>query len=92
MFAGKHRDPSGGLEQAADAAFSILFELIRQGQEEGILEPGEPDRVGLVLFATVQGIAALITGGMIEPDQLDGLVAEAIARFLRGSRAAASAS
>ncbi len=92
MFAGKHRDPSGGLEQAADAAFSVLFELIGQGQEEGILEPGEPDRVGLVLFATVQGIAALITGGMIEPDQLDGLVAEAIARFLRGSRAAASAS
>jgi AcrR family transcriptional regulator len=86
MFAGKHRDPSGELEQAAEAAFSILFELIRQGQAEGILEPGEPDRVGLVLFATVQGIAALITGAMIEPDQLDGLVTEAIANFLRGSR------
>jgi hypothetical protein len=41
------------------------------------------------LFATIQGIAALVTGGIVQAEQLDGLVADAIAHFLRGSRMAA---
>jgi AcrR family transcriptional regulator len=89
MFAGKHREESGALHEAADRAFSVMLELIQQGQADGILEPGQPDRVGLVLFATIQGIAALVTGGMIGAEQLDELVTEAIAHFLRGSRAVA---
>jgi hypothetical protein len=66
-----------------------MLELIAQGQADGVLEPGQPERVGLVLFATIQGIAALVTGGMVAADQVDDLVADAIANFLRGSRAAA---
>jgi AcrR family transcriptional regulator len=89
MFAGKHREQSGALHDAADRAFAVIIELIEQGQAEGALEPGEPERVGLVLFATIQGIAALVTGGMIDAEQLDELVADATAHFLRGSRAAA---
>jgi AcrR family transcriptional regulator len=89
MFAGKHQAPSGTLHEAADRAFSVMLELIEQGQAEGVLEHGEPERVGLILFATIQGIAALLTGGIVPPDRLDGLVADAIAYFLRGSRAAA---
>ena len=64
-----------------------MLELIAQGQAEGALEPGEPERVGLVLFATIQGIASLVSAGIVQPDQLDALVADAIAHFLRGSRA-----
>jgi len=89
MFAGKHREPAGALHEAAERAFALMFELIAQGQADGVLEPGEPERVGLVLFATIQGIAALMTGGMIAAEQLDELVADAITHFLRGSRAAA---
>ena len=89
MFAGKHGDSSGSLEEAAEQAFSVLFELILEGQDEGALEPGEPKRVGLVLFATIQGIAALVTGGMVAEDEVGELVGDAIDRFLRGSRAAA---
>jgi AcrR family transcriptional regulator len=89
MFAGKHQEQSGALHEAADRAFSIMLELIQQGQADGVVERGEPDRVGLVLFATIQGIAALVTGGMVPPEQLDELVADAIAHFLRGSRVAA---
>jgi AcrR family transcriptional regulator len=89
MFAGKHREESGALHDAADRAFAVLLELIERGQAEGALEAGEPQRVGLVLFATIQGIAALFTGGMLQADQLDDLVADAIAHFLRGSRAIA---
>jgi AcrR family transcriptional regulator len=89
MFAGKHREPSGALHAAADRAFSVILELIEQGQAEGALEPGEPQRVGLVLFATIQGIAALVTGGMVQSGRLDELLADAIGHFLRGSRVAA---
>jgi AcrR family transcriptional regulator len=89
MFAGKHREPSGALHAAADRAFSVILELIEQGQAEGALEHGEPQRVGLVLFATIQGIAALVTGGMVQAGQLDELLADAIGHFLRGSRVAA---
>ncbi len=64
---------------AADRAFSVMLELIEQGQADGALESGEPERVGLVLFATIQGIAALVTGGMVDAEQLDELVADAIA-------------
>jgi AcrR family transcriptional regulator len=89
MFAGKHREESGTLHEAADRAFAVMLELIDQGQAQGALEPGHPERVGRVLFATIQGIAALVTGGMVQAEQLDDLVADAIAHFLRGSRAAA---
>jgi AcrR family transcriptional regulator len=87
MFAGKHREESGTLQEAADNAFAVVRELIEQGQAQGTLQSGDPERVGRVLFATVQGIAALVTGGMLRADQLDELVADAIAYFLRGSRA-----
>jgi AcrR family transcriptional regulator len=86
MFASKHGEPSQALHEAADRAFSVMLELIDQGQAECAIEPGDPERVGMVLFATIQGIAALVTGGMVAAEQLDDLVADAIAHFLRGSR------
>jgi AcrR family transcriptional regulator len=89
MFAGKHREESGTLHEAADRAFAVMLDLIHQGQAQGALEQGQPERVGLVLLATIQGIAALVTGGMVQAEQLDDLVADATAHFLRGSRAAA---
>jgi AcrR family transcriptional regulator len=91
MFAGKHRDPSGALHEAADRAFSVILELIHQGQATGAVEAGEPERVGLVLFATIQGVAALVNGGMVDAERLDQLVADAIAYFLRASRHATAA-
>jgi AcrR family transcriptional regulator len=89
MFAGKYSEESGTLHEAAERAFAVILELIQQGQEQGALERGEPERIGLVLFATIHGIAALVTGGVVQADQLDELVADAISHFLRGSRAAA---
>jgi AcrR family transcriptional regulator len=89
MFASKHGKQSGALHEAADRAFSVMLELIEQGQAEGILDHGEPERVGLVLFATIQGIAALVSSGMVDAEQLDELVADATVHFVRGSHAAA---
>jgi AcrR family transcriptional regulator len=89
MFAAKHGEHADEMSEAADRAFAVMLELILHGQELGALEPGDPERVGIVLFATMQGIAALITGGMLEADRLDEVVSDAITRFLRGSRTAA---
>jgi AcrR family transcriptional regulator len=88
MFAGKHQPGGAALEAAADRTFSPVFELIEQGQAEGVLESGEPERVGLVLFATIQGIAALLNGGIVTAGQLDELTDDAIVHFLPGSRTA----
>jgi AcrR family transcriptional regulator len=88
MFAGKPHDPTGALREAAERAFAVMLELIAQGQAEGALEPGEPERVGLVLFATIQGIASLVGAQMVAAAQLEELVADSVAHFLRGSRAA----
>jgi AcrR family transcriptional regulator len=88
MFASKHRATEPSLNEAMERAFSVMMDLILQGQAIGRLQPGDPERVGLVLFSTIQGIAALLTAGMITPDQLNELTTDAIAHFLRGSRTA----
>jgi hypothetical protein len=54
-----------------------------------VLEPGDPERIALLLFATLQGTAALATAGIVAPEQVDSLVAVATARFLHGARALA---
>ena len=90
MFAGKHREQqSGALHDAAERAFGVMLELIEQGQAEGVIEPGEPERVGLVLFATIQGIASLLNSGIVPAEQLDELLTSAIVQLVRGARAAA---
>ncbi len=86
MFAGKHREGADELEDAAERAFAVMLDLIEQGQREGALESGEPKRVGLVLFATIQGIASLVSAGLVEPGEVGELVADATERFLRGAR------
>ncbi|MGZ4167677.1 MAG: TetR/AcrR family transcriptional regulator [Solirubrobacteraceae bacterium] len=88
MFAGKHRDNADSLQEAAERAFAVMLELIAQGQAEGRLEPGDPERVGFVLFASIQGIASLVTSGMLPVEQLHEVLGDSIAHFLRGSRAA----
>lgn len=89
MFAGKNGEQSTTLHDASERAFSAILELIQQGQQTGMLQPGEPERIGLLLFATMQGIAALVTAGIVDSGQLDGLVADAVAQFMHSPPAAA---
>ena len=60
--------------------------MIEEGQTNAALEPGDPEHIGLLLFATMQGLAALVTAGIVAPEQVDGLVTDATARFLHGPR------
>lgn len=86
MFTGKHRVGADRLVAAAAAPFGLMQGLIVQGQAEGVLEPGDPERAGIVLFATLQGIAILINGSLVAPELLDGIVQTAVDQFMRGSR------
>ena len=85
MFTGKHRPGAERVAAAAEPAFALMHDLIVQGQAEGRLAAGDPQRIGVVMFATMQGIAALLNGGLVEPELLDGLVETAVDQFLRGA-------
>jgi AcrR family transcriptional regulator len=86
MFAGKHREEAPTLRDASERTFSIMIELIEQGQSEGAIEPGDPERVGLLLFATTHGIAALDTAGLVPAERLEELLSDAVEHFLRSMR------
>ncbi|MFF0490977.1 TetR/AcrR family transcriptional regulator [Nocardia sp. NPDC003482] len=86
MYAGKHRPDAAHLVAAAEAPMGLMNDLIVQGQRQGDLEAGPPERIGVVLFATMQGIASLVNGGMVPPESLDEIVATAATQFLRGAR------
>ena len=83
MFAAKSAGQPGTLPEASEQLFSAAYELIRQGQEAGVLPPGDTERVRLLLIATLQGIAALINSGRAPAGQADALVADAVALFTR---------
>ena len=86
MNSGKHRPGATRIAEAAEAAFGQMVELIEEGQEHGALEPGDPERLGTILYATVQGIVTMVNGNMIDAEKLDDLVETAVEQFLRGAR------
>jgi AcrR family transcriptional regulator len=86
MFTGKHREGADQLVAAAAAPFGLMNDLIMQGQAQGVLESSDPQSAGIVLFATLQGIATLINGDLVAPELLDGIEQTAVDQFMRGSR------
>jgi AcrR family transcriptional regulator len=86
MFVVKRGQHSAALDDAFGRLFTAFDDLIRQGQQAGELQPGEPGRVRLLLLAAVLGIAALVTSGSIDGGQTDALITDAVALFAHGSR------
>jgi len=81
MFGAKNAQPPDTLRAAADRVFIAFGDLIDQGQQAGVLPPGDPERLRLLLVAAMQGIASLVTSGRVQPEQVDPLIADAIALF-----------
>ncbi|MFF2375393.1 TetR/AcrR family transcriptional regulator [Streptomyces xiamenensis] len=88
MNSSKHRPGATAVAEAAAAAFGQISDLIEEGQERGALEEGDPEDLGLIIYATVLGITSMVNSGMIEPGRLEGLVDTAVTQFLRGARPA----
>jgi AcrR family transcriptional regulator len=87
MFAGKHREGvPAGVGEAAARAMTAPLAVIVDGQSAGEVVGGAPERVGAVVFALLQGLAALFTGGMVDEAELDATVAEAVEGLVLGLR------
>jgi AcrR family transcriptional regulator len=86
MYVVKRGEHSVALDEAFGRLVTTFDDLIREGQKAGQLRQGDPDRVRLLLFAAVQGIAALVTSGSIDAAQTDELITDAAAQFARGPR------
>jgi AcrR family transcriptional regulator len=76
MLAGKH----GAAAEAAATSFATALEVITDGQARGEVVPGPPEEVGLVVWATVQGLAGL------DAADRDAVVAGAMRRLVLGLR------
>lgn len=86
MYTSKHRPDATRIAKAAEAPFGLLEDLIAQGQAEGSLQAGDPELIGLVLFASLQGVVSIINGGIVRAELREGLVETAVEQFLRGAR------
>src|SRR6266540_1654940 len=84
MFAGKHRDPAGPVRAAGDRAFAVMAELIAEGQANGHLAGTDPEQPGMLVFATMQGLASLVNGGMLDEADIDKVVTGAIHGLMTG--------
>lgn len=84
MFTGKNDDKEHGtLPEASTRLFAAASDLIGRGQRASVLPPGDPDRLLLLLIATLQGIASLVSSGRVEPGQTGAIIADAVALFTR---------
>jgi AcrR family transcriptional regulator len=87
MFTGKHRPGAAdSLREAADRAFEAPLVLITEAQATGQVVPGDPEQVGMVAFATLQGLASLANSGMLEGAALGDLLDAAVERLVLGLR------
>jgi AcrR family transcriptional regulator len=77
--------PSGELAEGAGGLFTIVGELIREGQLTGQLPPGDPERLRLLFMATARGIAGLVAPGQPAAGQADGLLDGAVALFTQNA-------
>lgn len=83
MFSAKSAGRSGALREASLRLFTTLGDLVVQAQEAGVLPAGDTERLRLLLAATLQGIAALVTSGRVQPGETDALTMDAVALFIQ---------
>lgn len=85
MFGLKHApDARAELLAAGHASMEITLRVIAAAQAIGAIAPGDPQRIGLVAFATFHGIATLASGELLDGVPTDELVATATELFWRG--------
>lgn len=83
MFAAKNTDPPAPLRDASEHFLTTVGDLIAQGQQTGNLQPGDPQRLQLLLVATLQGIATLVTSRKLPIGLAHALITDAVALFTR---------
>ena len=84
MFAGKQRAGADRVQERADRAFATALAVIAEAQSSGELPAGDSGRIAIVAFATLQGLAAMANGAMIEDAPVSEVVTDAIDQLLAG--------
>ena len=84
MFAAKNAEADGELAAGAGRLFTLVGELIREGQQTGQVPPGDPERLRLLIMATTRGIAGMVAPGQPGAGQADSLLDDTVALFTRG--------
>lgn len=79
MFAHKHGADGRTVAESAAAALSPLLQVFRRAQPQRTLPHHDPERIGTVFLATLQGLAGLVNCGIVPAGQLDELVDDAVA-------------
>ena len=83
MFAHKHGADGDAVSESAEAAFAPMLLVFQRGPA-GDLPDTSPERIALIFFATLQGLAGFVNCGMITAGQLGGFIDEAVAQFPQG--------
>ena len=87
MFEAKNRpDAPPELLRASEGIFSCALAIFRDGQAAGALVDGDPQDLGLVAFAAVQGLVAISDHGEYKGVKLDALVGDVMTRIVLGLR------
>jgi AcrR family transcriptional regulator len=87
MFAAKTREASPAeLPAALDLAFAAPLRAIAQAQERGEVAAGDVEEVATGILATMHGYAALVTAGLLRPDESGAELAGVIGRLMDGLR------
>jgi AcrR family transcriptional regulator len=86
MFARKDRADSTALRAANDRAFAAPSALVADALSSGEIWSDDSDRVAMALLATLQGLAAVITSGMIGTRDPHTVVAGTITTLIHGLR------
>jgi len=92
MYSVKHEaDASEALIEAGRGSMRAAVTLFAEAQAAGAVLPEEPERLALVAFASVHGVAALATGDLLDGVSVEEATAATVDVLLRaiGSSAAA---
>ena len=81
----KHQPEKTGITNSADKAFEPLVDLIHEGQDRHIIQRGPHEEIGLILYATINGLTTLVNSGLVDAERLDELIDTAVHQFLRGT-------
>jgi AcrR family transcriptional regulator len=85
MFGSKHAaGATAELTTAATETFDRLSALVELGQSRGELVPGDVERLGTVMLATLQGLTSMANTQMIDVQQVEAMTAYAVSVLLHG--------
>lgn len=76
------RDKYPPLRDAAEATFEVIVQLVKTGQEQGLVRREDPERLALACWSSVHGIAALLMNDALKFMEIQPSNAEPIVRFI----------